>query len=135
MIIAVFLFVFIKRRLDTTTSGVLEYIISRKSGSINPNRDIKSQVSQIGIDPKREISRKSFVVEEEIGSGNFGTVYKGKVNALNRTKSKTTVAVKSITDCVGNDEIKKKNLLVLTHRDYYLLLKNVYTTDLPSFTI
>ena len=106
MTIATFLFVFIKRRLDTDTSGVLDYIISGKGKSINPNRDIKSQVSQIGIDPKREISRKSFVIEEEIGSGNFGTVYKGKVNALNGTKSKTTVAIKSITDCVGNDEIK-----------------------------
>ena len=106
IIIATFLFFFIKRQFDTDTSGVLDYIIRGESGSINPNRDIKSQISQIGIDQKRQISRKCFAIEEEIGSGNFGTVYKGKVNALNGTKSKTTVAIKSIKDCVGNDEIK-----------------------------
>ena len=106
VVIAILLFIFVKRRLDTDTTGVFDYIISGKGGGVNPNRDLKAQVSQIGIDRKREISRKSFVVKDEIGSGNFGKVYKGKVNALDGTKSKTIVAIKSITDSVDNEEIK-----------------------------
>ena len=97
---------FLKKRLDTNASGVFEYIIRGKPGGVKLYTDLKSQISNIGIDPKREISRKSFVIKDEIGSGNFGKVYKGEVKALNGTKCKTKVAIKSITDSVDNEEIK-----------------------------
>ena len=56
---------------------------------------------------KREVNRSSFTVGIEIGSGNFGKVFKGDLLGLYSSDSKTTVAMKSIGgQKVNEDELE-----------------------------
>ena len=63
---------------------------------VNLSKDIKSQVRLLPYDWKREISRTSFKILEEIGSGNFGFVCKGELYGLYGPNSTTEVAIKSV---------------------------------------
>lgn len=79
--------------------------LTGKYNEFNPNGDIKSQVRNLSYDTKREISKNSFNVGDEIGSGNFGKVYKGDLFGLTRRYSKTTVAIKYINGGVNEKEM------------------------------
>ena len=66
---------------------------------------------------KREIDRSAFKVLNQIGSGNFGIVFKGEVFGLYNAKTKTTVAIKSIHGINEKDlidVIKEINLMSYT---------------------
>ena len=55
---------------------------------------------------KRDVDRGMFQVGEQIGSGNFGQVYKGILTGLVNENSKTTVAIKTINDEVNETELE-----------------------------
>ena len=74
------------RKKSSTSNGVyLTELLSGKPNMFNQKRDIKSQAAMITYDKRREISRSSFVVGDQIGSGNFGSVHKGHVKELYST--------------------------------------------------
>lgn len=73
---------------------------------VNPNRDIKDQVKVLPYNNKREIPRSNFETIDIVGSGKFGTVYKGVVNGLYGPNSKTQIAIKT-NSCVGDTELSE----------------------------
>ena len=71
--------------------------LSGEPGIFNPNKDIKQQEKVIPYNSKREIDRSNFTIEEMIGSGNFGSVYKGILTGLYDTNNKIPVAIKTLS--------------------------------------
>lgn len=49
---------------------------------IDSGEDIKSQAKVLSLNKRKEVTRSSFEVTEVLGSGNFGTVYKGVLKGL-----------------------------------------------------
>ena len=72
---------------------------------INQNRDIKDQVKVLPYNTKREIPRPAFEPTDVLGSGNFGTVYKGVLKGLYGPNSETQIAIKTISNCPGDNKI------------------------------
>ena len=68
------------------------------------NRDFKAILRSISYTRKREISRNKFTVGKEIGKGNFGSVYVGKLNWLHGKGTK--VAIKSIPTSINEKELR-----------------------------
>ena len=68
------------------------------------NRDVKAILRSISYTKKREINRNAFTVGKEIGKGNFGSVYIGKLNWLHGHGTK--VAVKSISTLINEKELR-----------------------------
>ena len=68
--------------------------------------DVKSQLHLLSYDTKREISRSSFTITKLLGSGNFGTVSKGKLSGLYSSNSSTTVAIKSTKGSAEEAELR-----------------------------
>ena len=102
---------FLRRRLAKTSeyngySITLKSLLAGKPGSsINEYSDVKAHAALISYDKEREIPRSAFVVGDQIGSGNFGSVHKGSINELHASTSRSEVAIKSISGHVGDDEI------------------------------
>ena len=70
----------------------------------------KKRVKDVYNYSTKEIKRERFNVSDQIGSGNFGKVFKGELLGLYGNDSKTTVAMKSINgQKVNEDELE--NLL------------------------
>ena len=67
---------------------------------------VKAQLDILTSTSKREIKRSIFEVGDQIGSGNFGKVYKGQLIGLYQTGSKTTVAIKSISGQVSETDLE-----------------------------
>ena len=67
---------------------------------------LKVQLQKILETSKREVDRERFDVGDQIGSGNFGKVYKGTIKGLFNDGSKTTVAIKTISDEVNETELE-----------------------------
>lgn len=67
-----------------------------KSENIISNGDLKSQAQNLPYNTKREIKRSCFILESELGHGNFGQVHKGVLKGLYSANSSTPVAIKSI---------------------------------------
>ena len=76
----------------TFVKGLLEGQPDR----ISSNIDLKRQTHNMSYDTKREIDRSSFTIDDEIGRGTFGKVYKGTLVGLYDPQSTTSVAIKSI---------------------------------------
>ena len=73
--------------------------LNNPDGSMISSRlTLKEQTNVIPYDPKLEIGRQHFTIKEMLGSGNFGTVFKGETIGLFYPGSKTNVAVKTIND-------------------------------------
>ena len=51
-------------------------LISGDSTKINPNKFLNEQINCVPFIPNREMNRIDFKVNEGIGEGNFGTVFK-----------------------------------------------------------
>ena len=60
----------------------------------DPKLDFKDQLKDMPYNTKREIHRDCFNIDFQIGSGNFGKVYKGTVKGLYDDTSTTIVAIK-----------------------------------------
>ena len=67
---------------------------------------LKIQLQKAIETSKRDVDRGMFQVGEQIGSGNFGKVYKGILTGLVKENSKTTVAIKTINDEVNETELE-----------------------------
>ena len=67
---------------------------------------LKIQLQRAIETSKREVDRGMFQVGEQIGSGNFGQVYKGILTGLVNENSMTTVAIKTINDEVNETELE-----------------------------
>ena len=105
LILLVVVVVYVRKRRQEP-EGRFGYVLSGKTKRFNPDKDLKSQISNIKYDVNRELPKSSFEIKEEIGSGNFGRVFKGELKALKKTKCKSTIAIKSISDNVDDNEIK-----------------------------
>ena len=104
--------------------GKFTYVLSGNTKRFNPDSDLKSQISSIAHDYKRELGRTTFEILEEIGNGNFGKVFKGELKALKKSCCKSTVAIKSICDNVDDNEIKNflYEIKIMAHIDPHLNL-------------
>ena len=67
---------------------------------INSNVPLNHQANVIPYIPKLEMDREHFTIEEQLGFGNFGTVYKGAAIGLFYPGSRNIVAIKTINDSV-----------------------------------
>ena len=71
----------------------------------NSKKDIKSQAAFLPYNTKREIPKSMFTIDEEVGSGNFGTVSKSEIMGLYHPNSKTVAAVKSINSAATDNDL------------------------------
>ena len=89
-----------------TTTGNVNKIERNLNRRINPSQDLKRQAKLLPYNTKREIPRKSFIVTDQIGCGNFGDVSKGELTGLYSESSKTSVAIKSINGPAEGVELR-----------------------------
>ena len=73
----------------------LQRQLSGDPENFNEALEVKDQLKVIPYNTKREIERSAFTVQEILGSGNFGNVFKGELTGLYRQNEKTTIAIKS----------------------------------------
>ena len=80
---------------------------------IDSGEDIKSQAKVLSLNKRKEVTRSSFEVTEVLGSGNFGTVYKGVLKGLITKDSKTNIAIKTVLlyDEMEKDSCERKEFL------------------------
>ena len=93
---------FLRKRLSKTSDNnryaiTIKFVLTGKPGSFNEYSDVKDQAALITYDKEREIPRSAVVVGEQIGSGNFGSVHKGRITELHTSNSRSEVAIKSIS--------------------------------------
>lgn len=91
---------------DCEQSGSKNTPIYLENNRFDPNNDVKDQANLLCYDTKREISRSSFTITKQIGTGNFGTVSKGELKGLYSPNSKTTVAIKSTKGPLEGTELR-----------------------------
>ena len=67
---------------------------------------IKYPITKVGVNNQIiTFPENAFKIESEIGKGNFGKVFKGKILKINHQDHENTVAIKSIRGLVGQSEI------------------------------
>ena len=79
--------------------------LNGKPDMVKRDTDIKEQVNILPYNKSRELPRNSLELGEELGSGMFGRVFKGKLLALNATYEKSTVAIKTLNGYNDEDGI------------------------------
>jgi len=89
----------------------------------------------MAYNPKFEIARKNFVVEQMLGGGHFGCVYSGFATGLHSNKSKTEVAIKTVNDPLDG---KQRTALfcemkILSNIDLHLNLINMLGSCTTEF--
>ena len=94
---------------------------------INPDRLLNDQPNAIPYVPKKEIERTTFKVGKILGSGNFGTVFKGEAIGLFYPKSKTYVAIKTVSNTSNEDDINALvcEIKILSNLDLHCNLVNL----------
>ena len=65
-------------------------------GKIKFSAELTEKVLNLHSTSKREVKQDKFTVGDQIGSGNFGKVYKGLLHGIYDDNASTTVAIKSI---------------------------------------
>ena len=71
----------------------------------DPKIDVKGQEKVVPYNSKREIDRGNFTIDEMIGAGNFGAVYKGVLKGLYKANDKIPIAIKTVTSFDTNLEL------------------------------
>ena len=94
---------------------------------VDESKDMKSQVQLISYNKKREIEKSSFELTTMMGSGCFGTVYKGTLYGLYGKDTKTVVAIKSLTDTTELSKIENflDEIKIMSILDPHLNLVNM----------
>ena len=106
-LLSVIVFVFcLRKRYGVKNMGYFELLMKGKPAYINRGKDLKDQAAMIPYNSEREIPRTSFEIGDQIGSGNFGSVHKGKIKQLSSTRTKPEVAIKEISGHVGDQDIE-----------------------------
>ena len=108
-----------KKKIDITSPLM--------SNQLNPSRDLKSQVSTISMNLKREIPVSSFEVIGYLGSGQFGKVQKGKIKEKYSTDAVSIVAIKSVHTIYSEENIDDflKEIKIMGYLDHHLNLVNM----------
>ena len=78
----------------------------RKRATSRVHASLKIQLQKILETSKRDVDRGRFTVGKQIGSGNFGKVYKGTIDGLFDENSKSTVAIKTISNKMNETELE-----------------------------
>ena len=96
----------------------------------DPSKLLNDQISSLKFVPRVEIDRSKFKVGKELGSGNFGTVFKGEAFGLFYPKSKTTVAIKTVTSTSNEGDIKTLigEMKVMSYLEQHCNLVNMLGT-------
>ena len=87
-----------KRKLSKTSNEIehdLVHLVSNDKSLISEPLSSAS-FEKIPYNTKREISLSSFAINGELGSGNFGKVFRGELTGLYSSDSKTPIAIKSV---------------------------------------
>ena len=102
-------------------------LISGDSTKINPNKFLNEQINCVPFIPNREMNRIDFNVNERIGEGNFGAVFKGEASGLYYPNSKTNVAIKTIHETSDPFEIEvfMAEIKILSNLDLHCNLVNM----------
>ena len=105
----------------------LERQLSGEPTRLNPSMDLKDQTKVIPYNTKREIKRSEFTVEEIIGSGNFGAVFKGKVTGVYGPNKKITVAIKTMNDTTNENQLVAflDEIKIMSNINHHLNLVNM----------
>ena len=61
---------------------ILDRQLSGDPTKVNPDLTMNAQVKVMAYNPKLEIPRKNFVVEQMLGGGHFGCVYSGNISRM-----------------------------------------------------
>ena len=99
---------------------------------------MKGQGKVIPYNTKREIDRSNFTIDEIIGSGNFGEVYKGTLNYFNKTEKKIPIAIKTINSFETNAEYMAieafiGEIKIMSNVDYHLNIVNMIGSCTSEF--
>merc|ERR1712020_734048 len=91
-----------------TTLSREQLVLKSLSGDptkIDKRRTINEQIYLLSYNYEVEIERSSFKTDSILGSGNFGTIFKGrKINAEGRTIN-TPVAIKTLTNKMDDEAL------------------------------
>ena len=98
-------YISVRDQNQTPASIYFNEVLRGEPEKINLHANLKDQVKSLPYNPKREINRNSFEIGEEIGSGNFGMVFKGHIIGLHHPSSRTRVAIKSLLGTARDNEI------------------------------
>ena len=96
MCFAVIFYMIKKKTIGKGNSNYYLAGLLPRGGSIDSNALSLASFEKLPYNTRREISRTTFVIKNELGSGNFGKVFKGELYGLYGSNSKTTVAIKSV---------------------------------------
>lgn len=101
--------------------------LSGEPNSFNPSMDAKAQIQVTPYNTKREIKRSAFTVQQIIGNGNFGAVFKGELRGLYRPNAKIIVAIKTMNDSANDNRLMSflGEIKVMSNIDPHLNLVNM----------
>lgn len=116
---------------------MIRQLTAQTSSEINPNKVLNDQFHAIPFVLKCEIERSKFKVGAVLGSGNFGTVFKGDASGLFYPKSKTVVAVKTVSTKSNEDDINALvcEMKILSNLDKHCNLVNMLGTCISQLEV
>lgn len=104
----------------------LEYQIKGKDKHLNPSLSLNEQYNLVSYNKFRDIDRSQFLIDEMIGSGNFGEVYKGKIILTRKNAANSFVAIKTANNPTEDEaaaffgEIK-----IMSHMNHHMNVINM----------
>ena len=99
-----------KDYIEEETSNFDAFLLRHLHGGtkiLDYETNIQNQLQNLPYGKSREISQSAFEIVSELGSGNFGTVFKGQLMVPCEEHSKCiTVAIKTVNVAVDSNDIK-----------------------------
>ena len=116
---------------------IIRQLTIQTSAEFDPNKVLNDQPQAIPFVYKDEIERSKFKVGAVLGSGNFGTVFKGEASGLFYPKSKTVVAVKTVSTKSNEDDINALvcEMKILSNLDKHCNLVNMLGTCISQLEV
>lgn len=112
---------------ETVHDTSLQFQLTGDPDLIDHNRDIKEQVKVLPYNKIREIPRQAFEPKAILGSGNFGTVYKGILKELDGPNSEQEIAIKTIVSSEGDSACNEflNEMKIMSYVNLHLNLVNM----------
>jgi serine/threonine protein kinase len=122
---------------DAFIEKLAQKLVQGDDTELNPENFLTEQIDFIRYKANREIKRSDFTFHKVLGSGNFGSVYKGEAMGLFYPGSITDVAVKTVSDSMNQDSLDTfaAEIKILSFLDLHCNLVNMigcYTPNLHS---